>query len=52
MLMAFSKFELVLTLATVIARQALAQEDNTDFGNDFPDTIPINYEGERDGCAC
>jgi len=50
--MAFSKFELVLTLATVIARQALAQEDNTDFGNDFPDTIPINYEGERDGCAC
>jgi len=43
---------LVLTPSTVIARQALAQEDNTDFGNDFPDTIPINYEGERDGCAC
>lgn len=38
--------------ATVIARQALAQEDNTDFGNDYPEAIPINLEQDRDGCAC
>ncbi|KAI9729127.1 MAG: hypothetical protein M1828_000212 [Chrysothrix sp. TS-e1954] len=35
-----------------IARQALAQEDQTDFGNGFPDTIPISQQEERDGCAC
>lgn len=37
---------------SVIARQALAQEDNTDFGNDFPDIILPSTEGEKDGCAC
>lgn len=41
-----------LTIHTVIARQALAQEDNTDFGNDYPEAIPINLENDRDGCAC
>ncbi|KAI9671472.1 MAG: Rab GTPase ypt7 [Alyxoria varia] len=36
-----------------IARQALAQEDQTDFGNDFPETIPIsNPPSGGDGCAC
>lgn len=37
---------------TVIARQALAQEDVVDFNSDFPETIPINLDSERDGCAC
>lgn len=37
---------------TVIARQALAQEEAGDFNSDFPETIPINLENDRDGCAC
>ncbi|KAJ9637889.1 Rab GTPase ypt7 [Coniosporium tulheliwenetii] len=36
----------------VIARQALAQEEAGDFNSDFPETIPINLENDRDGCAC
>jgi len=36
----------------VIARQALAQEEAADFNSDFPETIPINLDSERDGCAC
>ncbi|KAK3067140.1 hypothetical protein LTS18_001290, partial [Coniosporium uncinatum] len=36
----------------VIARQALAQEEAGDFNSDFPETIPINLDSERDGCAC
>jgi Ras-related protein Rab-7A len=41
-----------LTSSTVIARQALAQEDVGDFSNDFPDTIPIDLKGNESGCAC
>ena len=37
----------------VIARQALAQEDNEGgFANDFPETIPIDLKGNESGCAC
>lgn len=36
----------------VIARQALAQEDVGDFGNEFPETIPIDLKGNDSGCAC
>ncbi|KAK5010657.1 Rab GTPase ypt7 [Cryomyces antarcticus] len=41
-----------LTLPPVIARNALAQEEAQDFNPDFPETIPINLDNERDGCAC
>lgn len=40
------------TKPTVIARQALAQEEAGDFNSDFPETIPIKLENDRDGCAC
>lgn len=36
----------------VIARNALAQEESQDFNPDYPETIPINLDNERDGCAC
>lgn len=36
----------------VIARNALAQEESQDFNPDYPETIPINLDSERDGCAC
>ncbi|KAK4984144.1 Rab GTPase ypt7 [Elasticomyces elasticus] len=36
----------------VIARNALAQEESQDFNSDFPETIPIHLDSERDGCAC
>ncbi|KAG9848569.1 ras-related protein-like protein, partial [Aureobasidium melanogenum] len=36
----------------VIARNALAQEESGDFNADYPETIPINLDNERDGCAC
>jgi Ras-related protein Rab-7A len=41
-----------LTHPTVIARQALAQDDAGDFNNDFPETIPIDLKGNDGGCAC
>lgn len=41
-----------LILHIVIARNALAQEESQDFNQDFPETIPINLENDRDGCAC
>lgn len=45
-------FDRELIRVIAIARQALAQEDQMDFGNDFPETIPIHAEGERESCAC
>jgi len=36
----------------VIARQALAQEEAGDFNSDFPVTIPIDLDSERDNCGC
>lgn len=41
----------MLTFA-VIARNALAQEESQDFNPDFPETIPINLDNDKDGCAC
>ena len=41
-----------LTLLPVIARNALAQEESQDFNPDFPETIGITLDSERDGCAC
>lgn len=44
---------LKLTLAsTVIARNALAQEESEEFSGDFSDPIDIHLDKERDGCAC
>jgi Ras-related protein Rab-7A len=44
---------LVLTFdATVIARNALAQEESQDFNPDFPETIPINMNDSNEGCSC
>lgn len=41
-----------LTLAAVIARNALAQEESEEFSGDFSDPINIHIENDRDGCAC
>ena len=37
---------------TVIARNALAQEESEEFSGDFSDPINIHIENDRDGCAC
>lgn len=37
---------------TVIARNALAQEESQDFNPDFPETIPINIGESNQGCSC
>jgi hypothetical protein len=37
---------------TVIARNALAQEESQDFNPDFPETIPINIGESEQGCSC
>lgn len=37
---------------TVIARNALAQEESEDFTGDFDETIGLHIENDRDGCAC
>ncbi len=38
---------------SVIARNALAQEESEEFGGDFSDPmIDLNLDKERDGCAC
>jgi Ras-related protein Rab-7A len=48
-----SKLLLELTLPlTVIARNALAQEESEEFSGDFSDPINIHIENDRDGCAC
>lgn len=36
----------------VIARQALAQEEQGDFNSDFPETIPIDFNKPESGCSC
>lgn len=38
--------------STVIARNALAQEESEEFSGDFSDPIDIHLDKERDGCAC
>ena len=38
--------------ATVIARNALAQEESEEFSGDFADPIDIHLDRENDGCAC
>jgi len=42
----------VLTIGSVIARNALAQEESQDFNPDFPETIPINIGESNEGCSC
>ena len=37
---------------TVIARNALAQEESEEFSGDFSDPINIHIENDRDGCPC
>lgn len=44
--------KLVLTKRTVIARQALAQEEAGDFNSDFPEPINFHAENDQGGCAC
>jgi Ras-related protein Rab-7A len=38
--------------ASVIARNALAQEESEEFSGDFQDPINIHIETDRDGCSC
>ena len=43
----------VTNAMTVIARNALAQEESEEFSGDpFSDPINIHIENDRDGCAC
>lgn len=42
----------LLFSVTVIARNALAQEESEEFSGDFQDPINIHIENDRDGCAC
>ena len=43
----------MLTLVlSVIARNALAQEESEEFNGDFSDPIDIHLDRESDGCAC
>lgn len=37
---------------SVIARNALAQEESEEFSGDFDDPINIHIENDRDGCSC
>ena len=37
---------------SVIARNALAQEESEEFNGDFSDPIDIHLDRESDGCAC
>lgn len=37
---------------TVIARNALAQEESEEFSGDFDDPINIRIENPNDGCSC
>lgn len=37
---------------TVIARNALAQEESNDFNADYPEVIAINMGESDKGCAC
>ena len=44
---------LMLTFVlSVIARNALAQEESEEFSGDFSDPIDIHLDRENDGCAC
>ena len=43
---------MLLLTHTVIARNALMQEESEEFSGDFQDPINIHIENERDGCAC
>lgn len=42
----------VTDATTVIARNALAQEESEEFSGDFQDPINIHIDNDRDGCAC
>lgn len=41
-----------LTSCSVIARNALAQEESEEYNGDYSDPINIHIENDRDGCAC
>lgn len=43
---------LLTSKMTVIARNALAQEESEEFSGEFSDPINIHIENDRDGCAC
>lgn len=42
----------LLTVNSVIARSALAQEEAEEFSGEFSDPINIHLDSDRDGCAC
>lgn len=48
----FIRFMIANVYTTVIARQALAQEEAGDFSNDYPEPINIRAENENNGCSC
>ena len=42
----------LIFILSVIARNALAQEESEEFSGDFSDPIDIHLDRESDGCAC
>ena len=42
----------LIFIRSVIARNALAQEESEEFSGDFSDPIDIHLDRESDGCAC
>lgn len=47
-----SRFFMLTFVVSVIARNALAQEESEEFSGDFSDPIDIHLDRESDGCAC
>ena len=43
---------MLTVITTVIARNALAQEELEEYSGDFSDPIDIHLDRESDGCAC
>lgn len=46
------RFFMLTFVLSVIARNALAQEESEEFSGDFSDPIDIHLDRESDGCAC
>ena len=43
---------MLIFVSSVIARNALAQEESEEFSGDFSDPIDIHLDRDGDGCAC
>ena len=46
------EYDLLTSILSVIAKNALQQEESEEFSGDFQDPINIHIENEGDACAC